>query len=193
MSDFWGLSDGDTAKATTEFDAGGGSIEPIPDGTQVLAMVDEAKWGEKDGAEFISLRWTTLKPDQYKNRKFFQKLWVLGNNPNQGDATKAKKQGDKAKQMLAAIDTNAGGKLLESGGKPDDMALQSGLIGKPMVVRLGVWEMTGSDGSAMSGNWVQQVAAKGSADVDTATSKPAPKAPAGQVDDEIPFAPEWRI
>lgn len=183
MSDFWGLSDGDTAKATKDFDAGGGSIEPIPDGTQVMAMIDEAKWDSKDECEYISLRWTTLKPDQYKNRKFFQKLWVMGNNPNQQDADKRKKQGDKAKQMLAAIDTNAGGKLLENGGRPGDSDLQSGLIGKPMIVKLGVWEMAGSMGDTMSGNWVQAVSAKDSGNVEE-----QPKAQkSAPLDDEIPF------
>lgn len=185
MSDFWGLSDGDTAKAVTSFDAGGGSMDPIPDGTQVLAMIDEVKWDSKDEAEYISLRWTALKPEQYKNRKFFQKLWVMGNNPNQLDVEKRKKQGDKAKMMLAAIDTNAGGKLLENNGRPTDSDLQSHLINKPMIARLGVWEMSGADGSRMSGNWVQQVAAKDSANVES----PAPAAAAADTasSDEIPF------
>jgi hypothetical protein len=148
-------------------------------------MIDEAKWDSRDEAEYISLRWTTLKPEQYKNRKFFQKLWVFGNNPNQADEAKRKKQGDKAKQMLAAIDTNAGGKLLEQSGKPEDSHLQSSLIGKPMVVKLGVWEMKGSMGDSMSGNWVQAVAAKDSANVEAQpTQQPKPDS----VDsDEIPF------
>ena len=187
MSDFWGLSDGDTVKAVTEFDSGGGSIEPIPDGTQVLAMIDEAKWDEREMAEYISLRWTVLQPDQYKNRKFFQKLWVMGNNPSQKDMDKQKKQGDKAKQMLAAIDTNAGGKLLASGGKPTDHDLQANLIGKPMIVRLGVWEMTSSTGELMNGNWVQQVAAKGSADVASAPQKTADAPKNELAGDDIPF------
>lgn len=184
MSDFWGLSDGDTAKTASSFDAGGGSMEPIPDGTQVMAMIDEVKWDSKDECEYISLRWTTLKPEQYKNRKFFQKLWVMGNNPNQQDSEKKKKQGDKAKQMLAAIDTIAGGKLLENGGKPSDSDLQSSLIGKPMVVRLGVWEMTGSQGDTMSGNWVQAVSSKDSANVE---EQPEQKKPDPVESDHIPF------
>lgn len=184
MSDFWGLSDGDTAKSSSSFDAGGGSMEPIPDGTQVMAMIDEAKWDSKDECGYISLRWTTLKPEQYKNRKFFQKLWVMGNNPNQKDPDKRKKQGDKAKQMLAAIDTNAGGKLLENGGKPGDGDLQSALIGKPMVAKLGVWEMEGSQGDRMSGNWVQAVSPKDGA----AVEKPVEQAKPDPVEaDEIPF------
>ena len=184
MSDFWGLSDGDSVKASGEFELDGGSMEPIPDGTQVQAAMDEAKWDNKEGCEFISLRWTVLKPEAYKNRKVFQKLWVLGNNPNQKDPTKAKAQGDKAKRMLAAIDTNAGGKLMENNGKPTDNDLQSALLNKQMVVKLAVWEMDGTMGEKMSGNWVQAVAPKGSgvSEASAATAKPS------SVDtDDIPF------
>lgn len=185
MSDFWGLSDGDTVQATTSYESAGGSIEPIPDGTQVLASIDEAKWDSRDGEEYISLRWAVLQPDTYKNRKVFQKLWVLGNNPAQSDMDKRKKQGDNAKKMLAAIDTNAGGKLLAKGGKPTDTDLQSSLMGKPMILRLAVWEMTGSDGATMNGNWVQQVAAKSVGNVQEA---PKPVAQNNSLDgDEIPF------
>lgn len=182
MSDFWGLSDGDSVKATTSYQLEGGSIEPMPDGTQVMASIDEARWDDKDGAEFISLRWTVLKPDTYKNRKVFQKLWVMGNNPNQSDPTKAKAQGDKAKRMLGAIDGNCGGKLMAGGGKPSDMDLQTSLIAKPMIVKLAVWEMTGSKGDKMNGNWVQAVSPKESGVVEV------PKKAADPVDDDsIPF------
>ena len=185
MSDFWGLSDGDSVKATTSYELEGGNMDPIPDGTQVLAAMDEAKWDEKEGNDFISLRWSVLRPEAYKNRKVFQKLWVMGNNPQQSDPTKAKAQGDKAKRMLAAIDGNCGGKLLSAGGKPTDTDLQSCLLGKPMIVKLAVWEMTGSMGDKMSGNWVQAVAPKEAGVVEA--PKPAPK-PSGKIDDDsIPF------
>jgi hypothetical protein len=180
MSDFWGLSDGEQVKASSEFESAGGNMQPIPDGTQVLAAIDEAKWDDKDGAEYISLRWNVLKPDTYKNRKVFQKLWVMGNNPNHKDP---KKQGDTAKKMLAAIDTNCGGNLL-AGGKPSDSDLQSNLIGKPMVVKLAVWEMQGAMGDTMSGNWVQMVAPKEKG----VGEAPVKSAPVTQtLDDEIPF------
>jgi len=185
MSDFWGLSDGDSVKATTSFELEGGSIEPIPDGTQVLASIDEARWDDKEGAEFISLRWTVLKPETYKNRKVFQKLWVMGNNPNQNDPTKAKAQGDKAKRMLGAIDGNCGGKLMAGGGKPSDTDLQVSLIAKPMIVKLAVWEMTGAMGDKMSGNWVQAVSPKENG-VAEAPKPQAPK-PDSAASDEIPF------
>ena len=179
MSYFWGLSDGESVKATGEYESAGGNMEPIPDGTQVMAAIDEAKWDDRDGAEFISLRWTVLKPETYKNRKVFQKLWVLGNNPQHKAPAK---QGDTAKKMLAAIDANCGGNLL-TGGKPTDHDLQANLIGKPMVVKLGVWEMEGSMGDKMSGNWVQAVAPK-----EKGVTHSAPKQAAKQeLDDDIPF------
>lgn len=186
MSDFWGLSDGEQVKATSEYEQAGGTMQPIPDGTQVLAAIDEAKWDSKDDNEYISLRWSVLKPDAYKNRKVFQKLWVLGNNPQQTDAEKRKKQGDNAKKMLAAIDTNCGGNLL-SGGKPTDSALQSNLLSKPMIVKLGVWEMKGSMGDTMSGNWVQMVAPKEKGVSEAPVQQRQAMAQASAMDDEIPF------
>ena len=48
MSDFWKLSDGNDVEANDSFDAGGGKIEVIPEGSQVLAAIDEdqARQGE---------------------------------------------------------------------------------------------------------------------------------------------------
>lgn len=188
MSDFWGLSDGGSIAPSSSFEIdGGGPMDPIPDGTQVLASIDEAKWDTKDEAEYISLRWTVMKPETYKNRKVFQKLWVLGNNPQQKDKSKAQAQGDKAKRMLAAIDTNAGGKLMAAGGKPTDTGLQSALIGKPMIVKLGVWEMSGSMGDKMVGNWVQMVASREIAQVHEAPKQAQRKVSNDVDEDSIPF------
>jgi hypothetical protein len=123
---FWDTSDGETVKASTEYEAPSGG-EPIPDNTDVLAYIDETKWDDKDGEKYISNRWRVAKPEAYKNRVVFQKLWVLGNNPNQKDPDKRKKQGDNAKRMLAAIDANAGGELMAIEGAPTDEQLQSAL------------------------------------------------------------------
>lgn len=188
---FWNTSDGDdTSTQGQEYDTGGGSMEPIPEGTDVLAALDESKWDNKSGANYISNRWTVLKPEAYKNRKVFQKLWVSDHNPSTQDPSKAVKQTDKAKRMLAAIDKNAGGMLTASGQMPTDETLASSLMNKPMVLKLGVWELTGDDGKEVNGNWVIAVspASKGVAEV----SKPAPKPQTGggtsqEIDDEIPF------
>jgi hypothetical protein len=163
MSGFWDLSDGKSAAAdkATEFDAGGGNMEPIPDGSSVLAMIDEAKWATKDGAEHISLRWTVIQPDQFKNRKVFQKLWVTDDDPGAKDADKAAKKRDKARRMLAAIDANAGGKLTSRPGKPSDEDMTMHLTNKPMVIKVMIWEVDDRQtGEKIQGNWVAAVAPK---------------------------------
>jgi hypothetical protein len=161
---FWNLSDNKKLEASTEFEAGG-NMEPIPNNTDVLAAIDEAKWDNYEGEDYISLRWAVLAPADYKNRKIFQKLKV-----NQDNKDKA----DKAKKMLVAIDTNAGGKLLASGKAPDDMMLTSALVNRPMVLKLFVWEIEGK-----SGNWVGKVSAR-----NAGTTPPPPPAPAPAIEDE---------
>jgi hypothetical protein len=194
---FWDLSDGGTAADTgTDFEIPSGNLDPIPDGSSVLAMIDEAKWDERDGAEYISLRWTVLAPDEYKNRKIFQKLWVTDDDPSANDSDKAAKKRDKARRMLAAIDANAGGKLTRKPGKPSDDDLTSCLTNKPMIVKAMVWEMPDRErmGEFIRGNWISAVAPK-SKGIDVKEAKAAPKparggAPAGGIlDDDVPFAP----
>lgn len=151
MSDFWGLSDGEDAKATgTSFETGGGAMPLIPDGSSVLATIDDVKWDEtQDGYEYLNVRWSVAKPEQFTNRKVFHKLWVTDDKPKQNDPEKTR---DKAKRMLAAIDANAGGKLARKASKPTNEDLALALIGKPMVIRVHIWEMDGK-----SGNWVAAV------------------------------------
>src|ERR1700761_5314855 len=159
MSSFWDLSEGGSAteNTTKEFDSGGGNMAPMPEGSSVLAMPDDVKWSEdRSGNEFLSVRWSVLKPDQFLNRKIFQKLWITDDDPKAKDPGKKR---DKAKKMLAAIDANAGGKLARKNGKPSDDDLAVALINKQMVVRLGLWEMEGDNGP-MSGNWIQAVSPK---------------------------------
>jgi hypothetical protein len=177
---FWGLSDGSNAATSkaTDFEIGGGNMEPIPDGSNVLAMIDEAKWETKDGAEYISLRWTVAAPDAYRNRKIFQKLFVTDDDPSIGDATKAAKKRDKARRMLAAIDTNAGGILTSKPGKPTADDLGVALGGKPMVIKVMLWEIDDRNtGEKIRGNWVGAVADKSKA-VSIGQARPTPQASA---------------
>ena len=192
MAGFWNLSDGeDAAKTGAEYEIPGGNMDPIPAGSSVLAMIDEAKWDhtQNDAEEYISLRWTVLAPEEYKNRKVFHKLWVTDHDPNAKDTAKAIAKTDKARKMLAAVDANAGGKLTAKDAKPSSDDLAMALMDKPMVITLGLWEMAGN-----SGNWVMAVAPKNK------TLKIGDKAPAkksggnpldfnrrADVDDEIPF------
>ena len=194
---FWDLSDGSNAadEKQTEYEIpGGGNMDPIPDGSSVLAMIDEIKWDDKDGADFINARWTVLSPDEYKNRKVFQKLWVTDDDPSVKDADKAAKKRDKARRMLAAIDANAGGKLTQKPGDPTDETLTACLTNKPMIIGVAVWEMPDREkpGEFISGNWVRAVAPK-SKGIDVKDAPP-PKAKTAQVSggsvdlgDEIPF------
>lgn len=190
---FWNTSDGeDAAQTGGEYEAST-SMEPIPVGSSVLAMIDEAKWAATDGgSEYIALRWTVLNPPEFKNRKVFHKLWVTDHDPNAKDTTKAIAKTDKARKMLAAIDANAGGKLTAKDAKPTDDALAVALLDKPMVITVGVWESnTGGSG----GNWVMAVAPK-TKELKIGTAKPRAKAASGgggaysgggMADDEIPF------
>jgi len=179
MVDYWNLSDGDDIHKTGgEFETGGGNFAPIPDGTGLLAAIDEAKIDEdRDGNEFVSIRWSVLTPAEYKNRKVFQKIWCIDDKPLQKDPEKAK---DKAKRMLFAIDKNAGGALVASGKAPNDNNLQKALSGKQMQITVNIWDMVGDDGKKMTGNWIASVSPKAGA------SKAARPRPADD-DDGIPF------
>lgn len=145
---FWNLNDSNEKIDNTGNFESGGDMDPIPAKTQVKAAIDEAKWDDYESEDYISLRWTVLAPEQYKNRKIFQKVKV--NEPD------TKKQ-DKAKKMLGAIAINAGGGLLKLKSAPSDQDLQKHLLNKPMVLLLQVWKLKDDNGEEKSGNWVSAV------------------------------------
>jgi len=199
---FWDLSDGESASTgAKEYEQETGNLDPIPDGSSVLAIIDEAKWSETRDrdAEFISLRWSVTEPAEYANRKVFQKLWVTDDDPNAKDADKAAKKRDKAKKMLAAIDANCGGKLAKKAARPTDDDLALALTNRPMIIKCMVWEMKAQDGTTNSGNWIAAVAPKAKGiDVKAAVVKD-PAAGGGKsmsasrnslqddLDDDVPF------
>jgi hypothetical protein len=160
---FWSTSDGEAVEKQTEFDAGGGFSEPIPEGTHCLAAIEEAKWVRdvKDN-EFVQLKWAILAPEEYAGRKVPQKLWVGDDlDPTTKDNDAAVKKQDKAKRMLAAIDTNAGGKLMQLDEMPTDTTMTKHLVNKPMVVRIMVWAVEDRQtGETISGNWIGAVSPK---------------------------------
>lgn len=190
MTNFWNLSDGTKPEQKTEFDAG--SIDVLPDNTDVLAVIEEAGWkaGYDGGADLIQLRWSVLKPEPFKNRKIFQKIKVCEDDP---------KVSDKAKRMLMAIDTNAGGKLAKLDHEPEDNELMMALMNKPMVLKIKVWEMNDK-----KGNWVAAVspAKRRTPETKPAESPKAEATPASAVggsgggtalSDDIPFAPVSKL
>lgn len=179
---FWELSEG-SLENTGTFEAGGGDIQPIPADTSCLATIDEAKWGsDRENNSFISLRWSVLQPAEYKNRKVFQKLWVTDDDPRAKDAAKKR---DKAKQMLAAIDVNAGGKLMAKAEAPTDESLGACLTNKPMVIKIMQWKIKDeTTGETKTGNWIGMVSArsgKASTSIAEVVKKIVVK------DDDIPF------
>lgn len=184
---FWNTSDNEdlTQGSTGEFDAGGGNIEPIPEGSKVLAMPTEAKWSEYEGTEYISIQWQIAKPQEYENRRVFQKLYVTDVDARAKNPAQKK---DKALRMLAAIDKNAGGKLAKKGGRPSDVDLMGSLCGKAMLLKLGIWEIENK-----SGNYIQAVQPKDGGQVEVnaikASAKPksAPASYGDDLDSEVPF------
>lgn len=199
---FWSTSTGDNAaeNASTEFDSGGG-FEVIPDKSNVIAEPDQAMWAEdRDGNRYINIRWSVLKPDEVSGRKFFQKLWVDDLDPKATDTTKAMQKRDKALNMLASIDANAGGKLARKGTRPTDDELALALVGKPMGVFLRVWDKEETDAygnktKEPGGNWVAAIKPK---TVTPFLSKAMPKPNTGggsaggsnfgdDLDSDIPF------
>lgn len=206
MSDFWGLSTGETATedVSTSYEVASGSFDAFPEGTKLLAMVTDAEWrvNDQSGLENLSLTWTVTKPEEVANRKVFQSLWLTDLQPEAKDPEKKR---DKARRMFATIDANAGGKLARKPGKPDAEAILVALANKPMVIRLGEYEGRTRDGGTVMRNYVQAVGPKTEetylpAPKERPASRPASRssgAPAGggglAFDDEIPFAPEWRI
>lgn len=194
---FWSLSDGKEVETSTKYEeASGGWL--IPDNTKVLAYIDETMWSERDSCRYVSNRWRVAKPESLKNRVVFQKLWVLGNNPQKKDEEAKKKQGDKARKMIGAIDANAGGELRKLPEYKDE-DLQRCLMNKMMVIVVRIWSMTGDDGNKIEGNWVSCVEEKGNAISEDAKPIQVTSGNSGSnnsmsaLDDDIPFACEWRI
>ena len=141
---FFTLSNGQQAEQQTTFEMGGGDFAPIPENSKLHAYISEAKWETHNDERYINLKWDVIN-GEFKGRKLFQKVRV-------NDTDSAKR--DKAIRMLAAIDTNCGGKLQQLGTEPDDMNLAVSLMQKPMFIIVGVWEL---DDKSKSGNWIKAV------------------------------------
>ncbi len=157
----------------------GGSVDLIPKNTRVVATCEEAKNDSYNGENYINLKWRVNLPKEFANRVVFQKLKVY-------DQAKQKS----AREMLAAIASNAGGRLFKAmaaGNEqmPSDASLQT-LCNSPMVLLLDVWEL---DDKSKSGNWVRSVAPYSQQQVQAPVA-PQPvqqPAPQQQFTDDIPF------
>lgn len=178
------LSTGTTVQSTGTAEMGGGNLEPIPQGTKLKACITDVKWEDAsrdDDTQIIKARWDVLD-GPYAKRVVFQKLQV-----NNSDTKKA----DKHRTMLAAIDTNAGGKLQKLDRMPSDIDLQVALVNKAMLIVVDVWDKNTENGPVPGGNWVRQVEGSGATKKASPTAAPAAKAapaPQPHIDDsEIPF------
>lgn len=204
---FWDLSDGGAANEDVkkEYEVPGGNMDPIPNNSDVLAYIKAAKWASKRDADerYIEIQWQVEKPAEFLNRVVFQKLWVDDLDPSAKSEEKAKDKRDKARKMLATIDANAKGRLMQSGETPTDDSLALALVDARMVIKCMEWSIEDrSSGETIRGNWVSAVKPK---DAETSVGKALPAKSSGggggrpsggggfDLDDEIPFAPEFRV
>lgn len=154
----------------------GTELAPIPDKTNVLAVCEEALNKEYQDTRYIEAKWRVIKPAEYANRLIFQKLKVY--------------ESDKAathRRMLAAIATNAGGKLflaMQASGEaePSDQSLAL-LTGYPMVLALSVWE---NQEKTKSGNWVRAISPAKPSDAQKQETQ-APQAPPKKKPESVTF------
>lgn len=195
---FWDLSDGGAANENVEkeYEVPGGNMEPIPNNSDVLAYIKAVKWASKKDAEekYIEIQWQVEQPEQFKNRTVFQKLWVAHLDPMAKSEEKAKEKRDKARKMLATIDANAKGRLMQSADTPTDDSLSLALVDARAVIKVMEWSIDPKDGTDMiRGNWISAVKPK---DAETSVgkarevkAKPAASGGGGgfDLDDEVPF------
>lgn len=186
MSNFWKTSAGTPVQSTGKMEMGGGNMAPIPAGTKVKAMITEIKFdnsSERDmanelGEQFINVRWDIVD-GEYKKRVVFQKIRVQAKD----DAKR-----DKNIEMLAAIDFNAGGKLMSGGEEPTDMSMARNLCNTPMILQLQVWEIKDESKDKEDwprGNWVQSV--YNATQVKADEPKPKEESKPDDFDDDIAF------
>jgi hypothetical protein len=154
-----------------------GSFDLIPKNTRVVATCEEAKNDSYDGETYINLKWRVNLPQEYANRVIFQKLKVYS-----PDRQKT------AREMLAAIASNAGGRLFQAmtasnEQMPSDASLQT-LCNSPMVLQMDVWDYKGK-----TGNLVRSVAPHSQQTAQVAPAPVVAQQPAAQTqfDDPIPF------
>ena len=181
--DYWG----EMPESTGDYEQkGGGTL--IPEGTRVLATIEEIKTQTFDGSthESLNLKWRIEEPEEYNNRVFYQTIKVNGTDPLSQYYNKDKQDAQikDAFRMLSAIDKNAGGNISKLMRKPTDAELTQHIVGAKMWVNLGVYNN-------------KQITRKVSAftDIDApskqAVNATAPKTPANQVGaddvDDIPF------
>lgn len=136
--DYWG----EMPESTGDYEQkGGGPV--IPEGTRVLASVEEIKTQTFDGSshESLNLKWRVEEPEEYNNRVFYQTIKINGSDQlsQYYDESKQEKQIKTAFAMFSAIDKNAGGNISKLMRKPTDAELTRHIVAAKMWVNLGVY------------------------------------------------------
>jgi hypothetical protein len=196
---FWSTSTGESALSVADdYEiSGGGNLEPIPNDTKVLGMIEKATWrSPKDSnAEYIETVITVLKPEAYLNHKLYFKWWVkdldqsVKDKEGRFDEKKAVLKKDKALNNLAKMDRYSGGSLANLNDYPTDEDLRKAFSNKVMVFGCKTWD--DRETKKPAGNWCYYVGAKTDAITEVAkaqVAKPSSSAStASRIDDEIPF------
>lgn len=182
---YFKLSTGENAVTDGDFKTGNDGFALIPKGQVVKAAITSLKWDQyQDNPEVLALEWVIAKPDQYRNRKLFQKIKL-----NDPDSSKR----DTAVRMFSAIYANAGGDISKFTSKPTEQQMIGDLANKFMLLELGIWEL---DDKSKSGNFVSRVSPNNNADqaakVDVIVGAEKPKlaydpASSAEDGDELPF------
>ena len=181
--DYWG----EMPESTGDYEQKGG-VTLIPEGTRVLATIEEIKTQTFDGSrhESLNLKWRVEEPDDYNNKVFYQTIRINGSDPfgKYYDESKQEKQIKDAFAMLSAIDKNSGGNVMKLMRKPTDDELSQFMVSAKMWVLLGVYN---------NKQLVRGVSAFTDIDAPSkqAVNATAPKTPENQVgadmEDDIPF------
>lgn len=188
MSDFFNLSTGESAISESGSFETQTKLPNIPDNTDVLGAPDEAKWDtDFNKVNHIKIRWNILSPKEHAGRKITQKIWVTDDKPKSKNPDADR---DKSKQMLMAIDKNAGGHIAKAGVMPTDESLTRFLTNKMMVLKVMEYEfdVVRDDGKTevVTGNWIAAVSPKKTQAAPTPQA--APPAPVmDEFDKDIPF------
>lgn len=136
--DHWG----EMPESTGDYEQkGGGPV--IPEGTRVLASVEEIKTQTfaDSSHESLNLKWRIEEPEEYNNYVFYQTIKINGTDPlsQYYDESKQEKQIKAAFVMFSAIDKNAGGNISKLMRKPTDAELTQYIVAAKMWVHLGVY------------------------------------------------------
>ena len=181
--DYWG----EMPESTGDYEQkGGGPV--IPEGTRVLATVEEIKTQTFDGSshESLNLKWRVEEPEEYNNKVFNQKIKNNGEDPlsQYYDPSKQESKIKSAQNMFAAIDANAGGNIKKLMRKPTDAELTQHIVAAKMWVHMGVYNNKQIVRGVSAFRYVDEPSKQ-------ATNATAPKTPANQVGaddvDDIPF------